>query len=161
MIRSLWKPPTPNTVRYQVITHRRILSDKYLRWGDNNALEVMMAVPVSRWWSARLRSAALEDEEGADVSEAGTARQQACSIHSDSTIVCVMSDRQRLFTWPWKKNKTPTNRRESGKERPTSTRTLTIPVVFFLLTVLSALCRFCEDVETKTQAAHLYCTPSF
>lgn len=52
-----------------------------------------------------------------------------------SELCTVVSDRRRLFTQPWKENKTRTH----GK-----VRTQTVPVVFFLLTVLSALCRFCK-----------------
>lgn len=48
-----------------------------------------------------------------------------------------------------RKTKKPTNRCGRGKEQPTCRHMHTIPVVFFLLTVLSALCRFCEDREIK------------
>lgn len=61
----------------------------------------------------------------------------------------IVSDGQEPFTQPWKENKTTQIDTSTLMEKCTYswctlTSTHMIPVVFFLLTVLSALCLFCK-----------------
>lgn len=104
---------------------------------------VMILIPASRWSSARLHSVALRDKD--KRSRQWGLQRSAHTVYMLTKLqpeVCpTASGRQQLFTQAVKGIKA----RTVDSQQRSHACSWWVPVVFFLFTVLSALCLFCKD----------------